>query len=324
MTVGSRSMHALLFDGDLRLVSQYPVPQIPPGWALIRVKTAGICQTDMEIVKGYMGFLGVLGHEFVGTVEESDDARWAGKRVTGEINAACGQCHWCASDMGRHCPNRTVMGILNLDGCIAEYCTLPTANLLEIPLWLSDDRAVLIEPLSAACAILEQIRPIGTERIIVLGDGRLGILCAWVLSTAVSNVTLIGHYPEKIKLAEWNDINMMLSTDVIEPGADIVIEATGSGDGICEAMMLCRPRGTIVLKSTVASHEDLNLAPIVINEIAVVGSRCGRFRDGLRMMETYPDMPLERLITARYPISQAIEAFDRAGEPDTLKVLLDM
>ena len=324
MTNSPSTMRAVVFDSELRSERHYPVPQVPPGRALIRVKTAGICQTDMEILKGYMGFKGVLGHEFIGMVERCDDAQWIGKRVVGEINAACGQCAWCARGLGRHCPNRTVLGILNHDGCMADYCTLPTANLLEIPTLLSDDRSVFIEPLSAACEILEQVEPEGSERVLVLGDGRLGILCAWALSTMVSDITLVGHHPEKLQVARWRHLKTAQGVAGTEPGADIVVEATGSGVGISEAMTLCRPRGTIVLKSTTASQGELNLAPIVINELRVIGSRCGRFRDGLRMMESYPDMPLERLITARYPIEQAPKAFDRASKPDALKVLLDM
>lgn len=320
----SETMRAVVFDGEFKFVDNYPAPTAKPGSALIRVLTAGICKTDMELMKGYMGFKGILGHEFVGTVEKCDDSSWIGKRVVGEINAACGDCDWCAKDLGRHCPNRTVLGILNHDGCMADYCTLPTRNLLEIPNSISDDRAVLTEPLSAACEILEQIKLSGSERAIVLGDGRLGILCSWVLSTVLKDVTLVGHHPEKLELARWKDVKTTLTTKDLDPGADIVVEATGSGSGIGLAAAFCRPRGTIVLKSTVASQGELNLAPIVINELTVVGSRCGRFEDGLKILETHPDMPVERLITARYPIEKAAEAFGQATQSDAIKVLLEI
>ncbi len=318
-------MRAVVFDGTLRYVDDYPVPEMPgKGWALIRILLAGICKTDMEIIKGYMGFNGILGHEFVGTVEQCDDTGWIGKQVVGEINAACGQCEWCKKGLGRHCPDRTTLGIQGLNGCMADYCFLPEVNLLEIPQSMSKDRAVLVEPLSAACEILEQVRLQGNERAVVMGDGRLGILCAWALSTVLSNVTLIGHHREKVEKAKWHDLKTVSESSRIKPGADLVVEATGSGAGLTEAMSLCRPRGTIVLKSTVASQGELNLAPAVINELTLMGSRCGRFRDGLNMLESYPDMPVERLITGRYRIENALEAFQRASKPDAFKVLLEM
>lgn len=323
MTTNS-TMRAVILDDKLRFVKDYPAPEVRPGWALIRVRQAGICKTDMELMKGYMGFKGVLGHEFLGIVELCDNKNWIGRRVTGEINAACGHCNWCKKGLGRHCPDRTVLGILNHDGCMADYCTLPVANLIEIPGTVTDDRAILIEPLSAACEILEQVPLGGSEKIVVLGDGRLGILCSWALSTVVADVTLVGHHPEKLEIAGWRHLKTALDAANINPGVDVVVDATGSGSGINQAMSLCRPRGTIVLKSTVASQGELNLAPIVVNEITVIGSRCGRFKDGLQMIESYPDMPLERLLTARYPIEQAIAAFDRATQSDALKVLLEM
>ncbi len=317
-------MRAVLFDGKLRFVTDYPVPKVLPGWAQIRVQKAGICKTDMEIIKGYMEFKGILGHEFIGVVEQCDDSKWIGKRVVGEINAACGQCEWCANKMGRHCPNRATLGINNLNGCMADYCILPVANLYEVPKTVPDDRAILIEPLSAACEILEQLKMKGLERAVILGDGRLGILCAWVLSTVLYDVTLVGHHPEKLELAAWRHIKTVVTSADVYAGADIVVDATGSGRGINEAMLLCRPRGIIVLKSTVASQGELNLATAVINELTLLGSRCGQFVDGLRMLELYPDMPVERLITGRYPIEQAVEAFERSAQSDAVKVLLKM
>lgn len=318
------AMRAVVFDGKLRFKADYPVPEVLPDWARISVRKAGICKTDMEIMKGYMRFKGVLGHEFIGVVEQCSDAEWIGKRVVGEINAACGKCEWCAKGIGRHCPNRMTLGIDNLDGCMADYCVLPVSNLLEVPKTVSDDRAVLIEPLSAACEILEQLKIEGSERVVILGDGRLGILCAWVLSTVIDDVTLVGHHPKKLELSAWRHIRTAIGYADVNAGADIVVDATGSGRGINEAMLLCRPRGTVVLKSTVAFQGELNLAPVVINELTLLGSRCGQFKDGLRMLESYPDMPVERLITDRYPIEQAVEAFERSAQPDAVKVLLEM
>jgi alcohol dehydrogenase len=318
------SMRAVVFDGTLRVVDDCPEPEPKPGWARINVNQAGICKTDLEIMKGYMGFKGILGHEFVGIVEACDQREWLGKRVVGDINAACGNCDWCRKGLGRHCPNRSTLGIRNHDGCMADCCVLPVRNLLEVPPDISDDRAVLIEPLSAACEILEQLTIDGSERVAVLGDGRLGILCAWALSTIVSDLTIVGHHPEKLNLAKWRQIRTTLDAAEVKPGVDIVVEATGSGRGIIEAMRLCRPRGTIVLKSTGAYQGNINLAPIVINEVCLLGSRCGQFRDGMRMLKEYPDMTLERLITDRYPIEDAVKAFDRATRKDAMKVVLEI
>jgi alcohol dehydrogenase len=317
-------MMAALFDGELKCVGDYPVADPPAGWARIKVLVAGICKTDMEIMKGYKGFRGILGHEFVGVVESCDDPAWIGKRVVGEINVACGQCRWCAQGWMRHCADRKTLGMIGHDGCMAQTCTLPVENLLPVPEEISNERAVLLEPLSAACEILEQLPIGGSERIIVLGDGRIGILCAWVLSTVASDVTLVGRHPPKLALADWRGIKRRLFPDAGEAGADIVVDATGSGQGIATAIALSRPRGTIVLKSTVALQGEVNLAPVVINELSIVGSRCGRFADALALLSQFPDMPLLRLISARYPLSEVQAAFVRAAKSDAVKVLLDM
>ena len=317
-------MAAAVFDDKLRYRSDYPEPIGKSGWARIRVALAGICKTDMEIMKGYMGFTGVLGHEFVGVVDQCSRPDWVGRRVVGEINAACGKCPVCGTGMGRHCPNRVTLGIDRLDGCMAAYCLLPVENLVPVPVDLPDDRAVLIEPLAAACEILEQIHPEKADRVVVLGDGRLGILCAWVMATRSYCVTLVGHHPEKLKLAEWRGIQTSLSPEDFFRKADIVVEATGSGRGMEIAMSLCRPRGTIVLKSTVAGKEEVNLSHVVIHELTIVGSRCGRFGDAIQLLQDFPDMPLDRMITDRFPLSRVEEAFARAMQPDVLKVLLEV
>ena len=318
-------MRVVIFDGRLGFLKEFPEPKIPSGWALIRVLKAGICKTDIEITRGYKKFKGVLGHEFVGVVEQCHDPDWMQKRVVGEINVGCGKCEQCANELERHCPYRRVLGILNLNGCMADYCVLPLSNLHVVPASTADYRAVLVEPLSAACEILEQIELTGSEQAVVLGDGRLGILCAWVLSTVLSDVTLVGHHPQKLKKAGWRTLKtVQVTASRGGHGVDIVVEATGSGKGLVDAMSLCRPRGKIVLKSTVVSKSKINLSSIVVNEQTIIGSRCGRFKAGLRMLESYPDMPLERLISADYPIEQALEAFEQATQPDTLKIVLDM
>ncbi len=317
------TMAAAIFDGALRYANDVPIPEPKSGWARIRVRLAGICKTDMEIIRGYKGFRGILGHEFVGQVDRCDNPAWTGRRVVGEINVACGKCGWCSQGLGRHCSDRRTLGISRLHGCMAEFCILPEENLFAVPEEIADERAVLIEPLSAACEILEQLPLRGTERVVVVGDGRLGILCAWVLATAAAEVTLLGHHPEKLARAPWLGIRTAANPRGVEPGADVIVEATGSGQGLVEAMGLCRPRGTIVLKSTIALPGNVNLVPIVVNEQTVMGSRCGRFEDGLAMMRRFPDMPLERLVTGRYPLERVEEAFVRAREGDALKVLLE-
>lgn len=317
-------MRAVVYDGELAVREDCPVPDFAPGWARIRVSKAGICQTDLEILKGYMGFSGVLGHEFVGTVDACGDSSWIGKRVVGDINAACGECAWCAAGLGRHCPSRTTLGIDRLDGCMADFCVLPVRNLLEVPSVISDNRAAFTEPLAAACEILEQLTIDPSQRVVVLGDGRLGILCAWVLTTTGADVTLLGHHPDKLSTAAWRHLRCVTHPDDIGDRVDVVVDATGSIQGLKDAMQLCRPRGTIVLKSTVASKDPVNLAPLVIDEITLQGSRCGQFSHALALMETWPDVPLERLISASFPIDEALTAFDEALYGKPLKIILDV
>ena len=318
-------MRAVTLDGQLQLKSGIPVPEPPPGWALIRVKKAGICGTDLEIIKGYKGFKGILGHEFCGIVERCDDPGWHGKRVVGEINVGCGKCPFCKDNMERHCADRLALGIRGLNGCLADYCILPVKNLRKIPDSLKDDRAVFMEPLSAACRILEQLRLEGSEKVLVLGDGRLGILCAWVLATVSQDVTIVGHHSGKLLKGKWGTVKAKKGPEKLKGGdADIVVEATGSWKGLNDALFLCRPRGTIVQKSTLALKEAIDLTPLVINELTLLGSRCGSFDAGLKMLESFPGMPLERLISGTYCMEDALLAFQRAEERDSLKILIDM
>jgi alcohol dehydrogenase len=270
-----------------------------------------------------MDFKGVLGHEFVGVVTECDNLSLIGQRVVGEINAGCGQCDWCRRGLERHCPNRLVLGISKLDGCFADFCTLPMANLYAVPDAISDTRAVFVEPVSAAFEIFEQMTINESDRCIVLGDGKMGILCAWALATASTDVTLIGHHPHKLAAAQWRGIRTETSIENVEPGADVVVEATGRANGIAEALKLCKPRGTLVLKSTTADDAPLNLAPLVVNEVTMIGSRCGRFKLGLHALMTY-DFPLEHLIKGRYPLDEAEAAIAHATRPEALKMLIDV
>jgi alcohol dehydrogenase len=315
-------MKALVFDGTLQLTSEYPPPVRKPGESLIRVTCCGICNTDLEISKGYMNFRGALGHEFVGIVEESDEARLRGKRVVGEINLACGQCALCRSGMRSHCPNRSVLGILNHPGAMAEYVALPDVNLHEVPPSVSDEEAVFCEPLAAAFEILTQIPIRPYHKALVLGDGKLGLLVAQVLKTTGAKAQMIGHSRKKLALAR------RLSIDVLEEeaepnSADIVVDCTGSPDGLASAIRLVKPRGTIVLKTTVADRYHVDLAPLVINEIMVIGSRCGPFRPALKALEERT-VCVKELITDVFPLEQGREAFQRACEPDVLKVLIKL
>jgi alcohol dehydrogenase len=315
-------MRALLLDGKLKLVDDYPTPEPPPGEALIRVSVAGVCNTDLELVKGYMQFRGVPGHEFVGVVERAPGAEaWEGRRVVGEINAACGTCLTCRANRPTHCPNRTTLGISGRDGAFAEYLTLPITNLHPVPDAISDEVAVFTEPLAAACEILQQVHVRPTDRVIVVGDGKLGLLCAQVLALTGCDLTVVGHHPEKLEIVARQGIPTALDDTAIEVGADIVVEATGHPGGYAAARRLVRPRGTLVLKSTYHASLEVNLTEVVVDEITLVGSRCGPFAPALRLLERGLVQVIP-LIQARYPFSEVLTAFEHAAQPGTLKVLV--
>lgn len=314
-------MQALLFDGQLRL-ADYPEPPLQSGEALIHPHLVGICNTDIEITRGYMGFRGVLGHEFVGTVVACEDRTWVGRRVVGEINAACRSCSVCASGAESHCPHRTTLGIDRRDGAMAELFSLPVSCLHPVPEQLPDEAAVFTEPVAAALEILEQshIRP--TDRVAVVGDGKLGILCAQALRLPGCAVTLVGRHPERWGWLNDLGIETVHTDDPGQPAAfDVVVDCTGNPGGLSTARRLVRPRGRLVLKSTFAAESGLNLSMVVVDEVQLVGSRCGPFAPALRALErgliqTAP------LIAARYPLSEGLRAF-RAAE-GRLKVLLEV
>ncbi|MFW6023200.1 MAG: alcohol dehydrogenase catalytic domain-containing protein, partial [Myxococcota bacterium] len=269
-------MKALCFDDDLTLRDVDP-PAPGPNEATIRVRMAGICNTDVEIARGYMGHRGVLGHEFVGRVEAAPDPAWVGKRVCGEINLACGACDACRRGLGRHCPTRRVLGILGKDGCFAEQLTLPLANLHEVPDVLSDELAVFAEPLAAAHEVLQQIAVDPDARVLVLGDGKLGLLLTAVLLQTGAEVTLVGKHDDKLALAQRRGAQTCTPDSLDGTGFDVVVEATGSPRGLALALDRIRPRGTLVLKSTFHGAPEVDTARIVIDEIRIVGSRCGPF-----------------------------------------------
>lgn len=313
-------MLACEFDGSRLQLTDRPLPRAREGYAVLAVRVAGICNTDLEIVRGYMGFAGVLGHELVGTVVEGP-AAWLGRRVTSEINFACGACATCARGLGRHCPTRTVMGILGADGALAEAVQVPVANLHAVPDGVSDEAAVFAEPLAAAFEILEQVHVVPGARAIVLGDGKLGLLVAMVLHGAGLEVTAVGRHADKLAHLARLGIATTHADAPLAGFADLVVEATGTAAGLARAIALTRPRGTLVLKSTVAAPSELHLAPLVIHELTVVGSRCGSFAPALRALGHH-GVPVEPLISARFPLREALRAFETAARPGVLKVLV--
>jgi threonine dehydrogenase-like Zn-dependent dehydrogenase len=298
-------------------------PEPAQGEALVRVSLAGICSTDLEIAKGYMGFSGVLGHELCGVVEACADSGWVGRRVAGEINLACGQCRLCKRGLGRHCPARTVLGILGKDGCFAQYVTLPVANLHALPDALDDVRACFVEPTAAAFEVIEQVAIGANDRVAVLGDGKLGLLSAQVLQTTGCELTLVGRHARKLQLAAARGIASAAAADLPAKSFDVVVEATGSADGMHAAIGLLRPRGTLVLKSTYHGMLTLDAAPIVIDELTIVGSRCGPFERAIPALASGAVDP-SPLVDAIIPLADGIAALEHAAQPGVLKVLLDM
>lgn len=291
------------------------------GEALIRVRTAGICSTDLEIARGYLGFHGTLGHEFVGEVVEAETRAWVGSRVAGEINLSCGTCEFCSLDMGRHCPTRSVLGIVGKAGCFAEYVTLPERNLHRIPDAVPDALACFVEPLAACHEVLEQVRIDARERVAVLGDGKLGQLIAMVLAETGGRPVLAGRHARKLALARAAGLETASVAELPNKSFHVVIEATGSPSGMQRAIELVRPRGTLVLKSTYHGQLSLDAAPLVIDEITLVGSRCGPFQPAIASLAS-GRLPVQSLVDAVYPLSEATAAFARAATPGTLKVQL--
>ena len=315
-------MRAIVFDGSLTFRPRHPEPAAAAGDTLIRVRQAGICATDLEITRGYMGFKGIPGHEFVGEVVSSADRDLIGRRVVGEINVVCGRCDLCLSGLSNHCRNRTVLGILNRDGAFAEYVRLPALNLHVVPDTVDDDAATFVEPLAAAFQVVKQVNLDGRKWVTVLGDGRLGLLVAQVLRDANCQVRVIGKHPEKLALCEkWSIRSRPLQDIVPRHDQDVVVDCTGSPEGLNMAVQMVRPRGTVVLKTTTAAGAPLNLAPVVIDEISVIGSRCGPFREAIRALAE-KRVDVASLIHRRMKLEQGVEAMALAGRPGVLKVLL--
>ena len=307
-------------------VRRQPLPRIPESFARIRLLAAGICSTDLELQRGYYGFSGTPGHEFVGEVvavaDGSDGAKWIGHRVAGEINLACGHCEWCARGLGRHCPTRTVLGIVKHPGAFREFLTLPIRNLHRVPASISTEQAVFIEPVAAACEILDQAKIPKGDRVALLGDGKLGLLVAQVLQAHGARVHLFGRHRDKMRIVEKAGVTTeILPKKLPERAYRWVVDATGSPKGLRAAVTMCEPRGTIIMKSTVHGLVTIDTAPVIVNEVTLVGSRCGRFEPAIRLLATHK-LEVAQIISDEFPLDHAPESFAQAATKGVLKVLL--
>ncbi len=315
-------MLAVHLENGAVTTREVPMPNRPEGFALLRLLMAGICNTDLELQRGYYGFAGTPGHEFVAEVVAADSPSLVGRRVAGEINLACACCDWCRKGLGRHCPHRTVLGIVNHPGAFAEFLTLPERNLHLVPDNVPTERAVFTEPLAAACEILDQVSiPCGAE-VAVLGDGKLGLLIALVLNVHGYKVRQFGRHPEKLRITAAAGVSTERSGGTLPVAAYAwVVDATGSPEGLRAAARMARPRGTVILKSTVHGTVGIDTAPIIVNEITLVGSRCGRFEAALPLLERNL-IPVKQMIAERFALADASAALARAAERGVLKVLL--
>jgi threonine dehydrogenase-like Zn-dependent dehydrogenase len=312
-----------LEDRRLRLRDDRPRPEPPPGEARVRVLRAGVCNTDLELVRGYYPFAGIPGHEFVGRVEAAPGAEvWVGKRVVGEINAVCGECPTCRAGRKTHCERRTVLGISKRDGAFAEYLSLPVANLHEVPDGVPDEVAVFTEPLAAALEVGEQVRLGPGDRLVVIGSGKLGNLVAQAMSLTGCGVLVIGRNPATLGILAARGLRTGTAADLPERGADVVVECTGNPDGLALALRAVRPRGTVVLKSTYHGRATLDLGPVVVDEVTLMGSRCGPFPPALALLAR-GQVDVRPLFEASYPLSDATAAFDHATRPGARKVLVE-
>lgn len=316
-------MKALVLDGRPRVVEDHPEPERTPGEAIIAMRKAGVCDTDLALMRGYMQFRGVLGHEFVGQVVSASDASWLGRRVVADINASCGQCEECRLRNGHHCVHRTVLGIAGRDGAFAERLRIPERCLVAVPDSVSDDAAVFAEPLAAALHVLDEVVVSEQKDAVVVGDGKLGQLIARALSSAGIAVTVIGHHADKLRLAAAAGASTRLEHDVDDRvRSSVVVEATGSAGGLARAISLTLPRGTLVLKTTVAEPVTMDLSRVVIDEIRIIGSRCGDLRTAVSALAQRRIDPTP-LIAARYPLAEADRALFHASQRGVLKVLIE-
>jgi len=315
-------MKTLWLENNKIDVRDVPQPQKPKE-ALVKIRKAGICSTDLELVKGYYPYTGILGHEFVGEVVKADDASWIGQRVVGEINAVCGGCEQCLNERPTHCEHRTVLGIVNRDGVFAEFTQLPIANLHRVPASVPDGMAVFTEPLAAALEIQEQISIKPGNRVLLVGAGRLGQLIAQTLALTGCDLRVVARHPRQQDLLTARGIRLINEADVQKWRWDVVVEATGSPSGFALARRAIRPRGTLVLKSTYKGEMSVDFSSIVVDEINIIGSRCGPFEPALRLMEERRVDPTV-LIDAEYPLAEVIKAFEREAQPGALKVVVNL
>ena len=314
-------MRALVFDKNLKYKKDYPDPVPSKDEALIKITHAGICNTDLEITKGYMGFHGIPGHEFVGIVAKCGRKNLIGRRVVGEININCGRCSECLNHLGNHCHNRSVLGILNKDGVFAEYATLPVNNLHILPDEVSDKEAIFVEPLAAAIEILDQVRIIASHKVCVLGDGKMGILVAQVLATTGCDLLVSGHHREKLSILDELDIKTSCKEQLSSSHFDIVVDCTGSRSGIERGINIVKPRGTVVIKTTVAKKGDVDLNKVVVNEITLIGSRCGPFPAAIKAINS-GSVNLSPLIGKTFHIEDGVRAFQYALDKNSLKIII--
>lgn len=314
-------MQAVYLEGGKITVRDVPVPERPPGFALIRILKAGICNTDLELQRGYYAFAGIPGHEFTGEVVEADTPEWIRARVAGEINLACGNCDWCKRGLGRHCPARTVLGIVNHPGAFAEYILLPERNLHRIPDDISSDRAVFIEPLAAACEILDQVHIEPGTKVAVLGDGKLGLLITQVLQQHGAQVVQYGRHAEKLQIAAAAGVETYTGEDRPRKEFKCVVDSTGSPKGLREAISMVQPRGTVILKSTIHGEVAVDTAPVIVDEVTLVGSRCGRFEPAIELLRQ-KRVDVTAMLSAEFPLERAPDAFAEAAKRGVLKVLL--
>lgn len=314
-------MLGLHLEAGRATIRQMPRPRRKPGHALIRLLAGGICNTDLELQRGYYGFRGTPGHEFCGEVVEADSPALLGRRVVGEINLPCGKCEWCRRDLGRHCPKRTVLGIVRHPGAFRELLTLPERNLHPLPDALRPEQGVFVEPLAAACEILDQTAIPHGSPVAVLGDGKLGLLVAQVLQSAGKRVHQFGRHREKLRISAAAGVETTLARKLPAARFDWVVDATGSPGGLAQAVRMTRPRGTVILKSTQHGLVSLDTAPVIVNEITLLGSRCGRFEPALALLAS-GGVRVDDMISDQFPLSRAPRAFARAAEKGVLKVLL--
>lgn len=315
-------MLAVCLNNGKVFVREQPRPRRTENFALIRLLYGGICNTDLELQRGYYRFQGTPGHEFVGEVVEASDRSWIGERVVGEINLACGKCEWCKRGLARHCPKRRVLGIVRYQGAFREFLTLPERNLHRVPPEIATEEAVFVEPVAAACEILDQVRIPARAPVAVLGDGKLGLLIGQVLKAHGAEVHQYGHHKDKLRLAARMDIDARLARKPPTATYDWVVDATGSSEGLQQAVRMARPRGTVVMKSTVHGLVAIDSAPVIVNEITLVGSRCGRFEPALKLLRSRK-VRVDNLISEVLPLRRASLAFQHAAQPGALKVLLD-